>query len=253
MEIDGINALVTGAGSGLGRATAESLAARGARVAIVDIDERRCADAAEAVDGLALVADAADARSMEQALSLARMRLGTLRAALCCHGILVGARTLGRNGPASLEQFERTVRVNLVGSFNVLRLAAAAIAECDPDVDGERGIVVLTASIAAYEGQVGQTAYAASKAGVAGVVLPAARDLASRGIRVVGIAPGIFDTPMLGALDDDAKRGLAADVPFPARTGRPAEFGQLACDVIANPMINGTVIRLDGGLRLAAR
>jgi NAD(P)-dependent dehydrogenase (short-subunit alcohol dehydrogenase family) len=253
MDIDNVNALVTGGGSGLGRAAAEALAARGARVAVVDIDERRCAQVAKAVDGLAITADAADAASLVGAIDTARNELGSLRIAMCCHGILVGARTLGRDGPAPLDTFERAVRVNLVGSFNLLRLAAAAIAESEPNVDGERGIVLLTASIAAYEGQIGQTAYAASKAGVAGLVLPAARDLASRGIRVVGVAPGIFDTPMLGTRDDAAKMGVAADVPFPARPGRPSEFGRLACDIVANPMLNGTVVRLDGALRLAAR
>jgi NAD(P)-dependent dehydrogenase (short-subunit alcohol dehydrogenase family) len=252
VELPETAAVVTGAGSGLGMATARTLVARGASVALVDVNSEAVATLAEELGekALAAPADVTDEDSLAAALSSARERLGPLRLLVCCHGILRGAKVLGKRGPAPLADFEATIAVNLIGSFNALRLAAAEMGENEPDADGERGAVVLTASIAAYEGQVGQTAYAASKAGIVGLVLPAARDLAGVGIRVVAVAPGTFDTPMLAGLPEEVREALGKQIPFPPRLGRPEEFADLVCHAAGNPVLNGTTVRLDGALRL---
>lgn len=248
-------AVVTGAGSGLGAGTARALVAGGASVALLDVNEEAVRALAEELGegAVATPADVTDEDSVAAAIASAREQLGPLRLAVCCHGILRGAKTVGKRGPAPLEDFAATVAVNLVGTYNVMRLVAAEMAGNDPDRGGERGAIVLTASIAAYEGQVGQTAYAASKGGIVGLVLPAARDLAPLGIRVVAIAPGTFDTPMLAGLPADVRDALGAQIPFPPRLGEPAEFAELVAHAAANPLLNGTTVRLDGALRLPPR
>ena len=245
--------MVAGGGSGLGAATARALSKRGARVAVVDLDGDRADAVAGETGGVAYRADVTSADGVEAAVAAAAEELGGLRVAVSCAGVGWAERILGREAPASLERFETVVRVNLIGTFNVLRLAAAAIAQAEPLDDGERGVVIMTASIAAWDGQIGQAAYAASKGGVVGLTLPAARDLARSGIRVCTIAPGTFDTPLLAALPADAREALGAQVPFPQRLGRPEEFGELACHVVENGMLNGEAIRLDGALRMPPR
>jgi 3-hydroxyacyl-CoA dehydrogenase/3-hydroxy-2-methylbutyryl-CoA dehydrogenase len=254
MELTGRTALVTGGASGLGRATVERLHAQGMNVVVADR-----ADAGEEV-ARALGArahfekvDIASAEDVQRAVDAAASRFGGLHAAVSCAGIGGAARVLGKNGPADLDAFARVVHVNLVGTFNVLRLCAARMALNAPDENGERGVVVNTASIAAFDGQMGQAAYAASKGGIVSLTLPAARDLAKTGIRVVAIAPGIFETPMLASVPDDVRRALGESVPFPPRLGRPSEFAMLAEQVLRNPMLNGEVIRLDGALRMAPK
>ena len=253
MNADGHAALVSGGGSGLGRATAQALAAAGTRVAILDVNAAAATEAAQAIGGLGLACDVTDAAATERAVAAARERHGAARIVVNCAGIAPAARIVGRDGPMPLEQFRRVIEVNLIGSFNLLRLAAADMTELDPLEDGERGVILLTASVAAYEGQIGQAAYAASKGGIVGLTLPAARELARYGIRVVAIAPGIFATPMLTALPQSVQDSLGASVPFPPRLGRPEEYARLALDICRNPMLNGSVIRLDGALRMAPR
>jgi NAD(P)-dependent dehydrogenase (short-subunit alcohol dehydrogenase family) len=253
MDIKGITAVVTGGASGLGRATAERLAKGGAKVLIVDLG----ASAGEAVSreiGAAgyAAADVTDEAQMVAAFEAAE-RLGPVRVAVHCAGRGGPLRVLDKDGrPGSLEAFSSIVRTNLIGSFNVLRLAAAAMAKAEP-VDGERGVVIMTASIAAFEGQIGQIPYASSKAGIVGMTLVAARDLASRGIRVCTIAPGLFDTPLLARVPEDVRASLGRSVPNPPRLGDPVEFALLASQIIENPMLNGETIRLDGALRMAPR
>ena len=250
MDISGSVALVTGAASGLGAATARVLAARGAIVVIVDRDEERGTALATELGGTFARADVTDAAQVGAAIDAALGR-GPLRIAVSCAGVGWAARTLDKTGaPHDFDLFKTVVGVNLVGTFNVLRLAAAAIAKSAPGEHGARGVIVNTASVAAYDGQVGQIAYAASKAGVVGMTLPAARDLAPVGIRVVTIAPGIFDTPMLGALPAEKRAALATDVVYPKRLGDPAEYGKLVAAVIENDYLNGETIRLDGSLRM---
>jgi len=249
MELNGIGAFVAGGASGLGQATARELTARGARVTLADVNEDHGTALAEELGGAFARADVTDEEQVAAAVSAA----GEIRLAVNCAGIGWAERTVKKDGPAALEPFETVVRVNLIGSFNVLRLAAAAMVDNEPNGDGERGAVVMTASIAAFEGQIGQTAYAASKGGVAGLTLPAARDLAGRAVRVCTIAPGLFDTPLLAALPEDAREALGKTMPFPQRLGKPEEFAHLACAVAENPMLNGEVIRLDGALRMAPR
>ena len=246
MQLDGIGALVAGGASGLGEATARELAARGARVTIADLNDKRGEALAKEIGAAFAHADVTDEAQVNAAVEAA----GELRLAVSCAGIGWAERTVQREGPAALEPFEAVVRVNLIGTFNVLRLAAAAMAGNDPDEGGERGAVVMTASIAAFDGQIGQAAYSASKGGVVGLTLPAARDLARLGIRVCTIAPGLFDTPLLAALSEEARRALGAQVPHPSRLGRPEEYARLACDIAENPMLNGETIRLDGALRM---
>ena len=250
MELNGAAALVTGAGSGLGAATAAALAAAGARVVAMDLNAEGLAALAERCDAVPVVGDVADADDVAGAVNTAAS-LGPLRLAVNCAGIAPAARVVGRGGPHDLALFEKTLRVNLLGTFNVLRLAAQRMQAQDPaGADKERGLIVNTASIAAEDGQVGQCAYAASKAGVMGLTLPAARELAKTGIRVVTIAPGLFETPMLAGLPEAAQAAIRALPPFPARLGTPEEFAALVLAICANPLLNGTTIRFDSALRL---
>jgi NAD(P)-dependent dehydrogenase (short-subunit alcohol dehydrogenase family) len=250
VEIAGTSALVTGGASGLGRATAELLLERGARVVLFDLATSAGVDVAREL-GSAASFVAGDVTSEEDARA-AVAAAGDLRIAVNCAGIGSGARIVGRDGPYPLDRFRRVVEVNLVGTFNVLRLAAARMAELEP-VDGERGVIVNTASIAAFEGQVGQAAYSASKAGIVGLTICAARDLASLLIRVCTIAPGTFDTPLLGGLDERFRQSLADAIPHPRRLGQPPEFAKLAAHIVENQVLNGETIRLDGALRMAPR
>ena len=249
MDVDGIRALVAGGASGLGEATARELAARGARVTVADLNEEAGQALAAELSGTFVRADVTAEAEVETAVAAAE----GLRLAVSCAGIGWAERTVNREGPAALRPFETVVRVNLIGTYNVLRLASAAMAANEPDPEGERGAVVMTASIAAYDGQIGQTAYSASKGGVVGLTLPAARDLARLGIRVCTIAPGLFDTPLLAGLPEEARAALGAQIPFPSRLGRPGEYAKLACHVAENTMLNGEVLRLDGALRMAPR
>jgi NAD(P)-dependent dehydrogenase (short-subunit alcohol dehydrogenase family) len=253
MQINGLAALVTGGGSGLGAATAQHLASLGARVAVADINQAAAEAVAAKIGGLGIACDVADAASGEAAFGAARAAHGPVRILVNCAGVGTAGRILGRDGPMKLEAFERVIRINLVGSFNMLRLAAAEMAEADALDDNERGVIVNTASIAAYEGQVGQPAYAASKGGVVGMTLPAARELARVGVRVVTIAPGLFHTPMVEGLPPEVQASLGAGVPFPPRLGRPSEYAALVAHIVGNPFLNGEVIRLDGALRMPPR
>lgn len=250
MQLNDAAVLVTGAGSGLGAATAEALAAAGARVVAMDVNAEGLAALAARCDATPVAGDVASEADVTTALEAAA-GLGPLRLAVNCAGIAPGARVVGRGGAHDLALFERAIRVNLVGTFNVLRLAAQRMQALEPTApDGERGVIVNTASIAAEDGQIGQCAYAASKAGVMGLTLPAARELAKTGIRVVTIAPGLFETPMLAGLPEAAQAAIRALPPFPARLGRPEEFARMVLAVCANPLLNGTTLRLDSGLRL---
>lgn len=250
MDVTGVSAIVTGAASGLGMATGRALAAAGARVALLDLDEAAAGAVAVEIGGLAIACDVAGAASAEAAVARAAQAHGPARILINCAGIAPAARIVGRNGPADLSLFAKVIEVNLIGSFNMMRLVAAGALGLDPLEGGERGVMISTASVAAYEGQIGQAAYAASKAGIVGLTLPAARELAPAGIRVCAIAPGIFETPMLRGLPQEVQDSLGAAVPFPSRLGRPSEFAMLAMAIIANPMLNGEVIRLDGALRM---
>lgn len=254
MQISGAVFIVSGAGSGLGAATARRLVAAGATVVAADLRTDGIAALAAEAGGavLAVPCDVTREADCQEVVRRAQAA-GDLRGLVSCAGILAGAKTVGRDGPHELEVFTRVITVNLIGTFNLLRLAAAAMARLEPLADAERGVIVNTASIAAYEGQIGQAAYAAAKGGVAAMTLPIARDLARSGIRCVALAPGLFETPMLEGLSPPERATLGAQVPFPARLGRPAEFAQLVQAVIENPMINGTVLRLDGALRMAPR
>lgn len=256
MNIHGQTALVTGAGSGLGEAVARGLVAAGARVALLDINEAAARRVADDLgdQALALRCDIADAASAAGALDAAAAALGPARILMNIAGVGGAKRVIQRDGsPAPLEDFERTLRINLVGTYNMVRLFAARAAALDAGPDGERGVIINTASVAAFDGQVGQEAYAASKAGVAGMTLPLARDLAQWGIRVCTIAPGIFATPLLKELPEAVQQSLAASIPFPKRLGDPAEFAGLALHIVTNGHLNGEVIRLDGALRMAPR
>jgi NAD(P)-dependent dehydrogenase (short-subunit alcohol dehydrogenase family) len=250
VEIAGTSALVTGGASGLGRATAELLLERGARVVLFDLPTSAGEEVARELGSAARFV-AGDVTSEEDALA-AVAAAGDLRIAVNCAGIGAGARIVGRDGPFPLDRFRRVIEVNLVGTFNVLRLAAARMAELEP-VDGERGVIVNTASIAAFEGQVGQAAYTASKAGIVGLTICAARDLATLQVRVCTIAPGTFDTPLLGRLDERIRQSLADAIPHPRRLGRPPEYAMLVGHIVENPVLNGETIRLDGALRMAPR
>jgi NAD(P)-dependent dehydrogenase (short-subunit alcohol dehydrogenase family) len=253
MLLNGQAAIVTGAGSGLGAATARALAKAGALVAVVDIN----ADAAEAVareiGGAAFACDVADPTAASDVFTRAQAHHGGVRLLVNCAGIAPAARIVGRDGPMDLAAFDRVIRVNLIGTVNMMRLAATQMSTLDPLDDGERGLIVNTASVAAYEGQIGQAAYSASKAGVVGLTLPAARELAKFGIRVMTIAPGLFLTPMMQGLPEATQRSLGESVPYPPRLGDPAEYGALVLSIAANRFLNGETIRLDGALRMPPR
>ena len=251
MKISATGALVAGGASGLGGATARALAAAGARVVIADLNTEKGKALAGELGATFVEADVTDEAAVAAAVErAAEAGEDGLRISVCCAGIGWAERVAHKGGPHNLEFFSNVVKVNLIGTFNVLRLAAAAMSENEPDEEGERGVCVNTASIAAYDGQIGQIAYAASKGGIVGMTLPAARDMASRGVRVVTIAPGLFDTPLLAALPEEAREALGAGIPFPARLGRPEEYARLVEQIVANPMLNGETIRLDGALRM---
>jgi NAD(P)-dependent dehydrogenase (short-subunit alcohol dehydrogenase family) len=251
MQIAGIGALVTGGASGLGAAAARRLYALGASVVVADLN--RAAGAALVAElgerASFAEADVADDAAMRRAVEAA----SDLRALICCAGVATAEKVLGKEGPLDLGRFERVIRINRVGTFNAIRLAAERMARNEPNDEGERGVIVTTASVAAFDGQIGQPAYTASKAGVAAMTLPIARELARYGIRVVSIAPGIFDTPMLAGLPEPARISLGQQVPFPPRLGRPDEFAALAQHIVENVMLNGEIIRLDGAIRMAPR
>ena len=249
MRIDGSRALVAGGASGLGAATARRLRAAGAELTIADLNAERGEPLAAELDARFVPCDVTKPDEVEAAMQAAE----GLRIVVSCAGIGWAEKTAGKRGPHAFEPFEAVVRVNLIGTFNVLRLAAAAMLANEPDAEGERGVCITTASIAAYDGQIGQLAYSASKGGIVGMTLPAARDLASSGIRVVAIAPGLFDTPLLAGLPEEARTALGEQVPHPQRLGRPEEYADLAAHIVENPMLNGEVIRLDGALRMPPR
>ena len=253
MITQGQAAIVTGAASGLGAATARALAAAGARVAVLDMNMAAAEQVAREIGGIAVACDVADAESAAAAIATARAAHGPVRSAGHCGGVCPAARIEGKAGPKALDDFERVIRINLIGTFNMMRLAAAEMTGLEPLAESERGVIVNTASIAAYEGQIGQSAYAASKGGVVALTLPAAREFARSGIRVVAIAPGTFETPMMGAMPQVVKDALAAKTPYPPRLGRPDEFAALVLHVLGNVMLNGTVLRLDGALRMEPR
>jgi NAD(P)-dependent dehydrogenase (short-subunit alcohol dehydrogenase family) len=250
MNVSGHGAIVTGGGSGLGAETARHLARAGAKVCVLDLDGDKAAAVAAEIGGLAIACDVADAEAAEAAVASARAAHGPARVLVNCAGIAPAKRIVGRSGPMALADFEQVVRVNLIGSFNLLRLAAADMAAAEPLDDGERGVIVSTSSIAAGEGQLGQAAYAASKAGIVGMMLPAAREFAKIGIRVLTIAPGLIATPLLLDMPQEVQDNLAAQVPFPHRFGKPAEYAALVMHIVDNVMLNADVIRLDGAMRM---
>ena len=253
MDLKGKGALVTGGGSGLGAATARALAARGARVALLDVNLDAAKALADEIGGLAISCDVADAASAEAAVAQAGEAHGASVVLVNCAGIAPAKRIVGRDGPMDLADFKKVIDVNLVGSFNLIRLAAAAMGGNEPDGDGQRGVIVSTASVAAFEGQIGQSAYAASKGGVHSLTLVAAREFARAGIRVCAIAPGIFGTPMVLGMPQEVQDSLAAQIPFPSRLGKPEEFARLVESIVDNPMLNGETIRLDGAIRMGAK
>lgn len=254
MQIEGQSALVSGGGSGLGEAVARELARLGAKVAVIDVNPQGAQRVAGEIGGVAQVADIADEASLTAALDAAEAAHGPARIVMNIAGIGTAKRVIGKDGsPAPLVDFERVIRVNLVGTYNMVRLTAARIARLEPLADGERGVMVMTASVAAYDGQVGQEAYSASKGGIVSMTLPLARDMAQHGIRVCTIAPGLFETPLMRTLPEPVQQSLAASIPFPSRLGRPEEFAALAAHIVTNVHLNGETIRLDGALRMAPR
>jgi NAD(P)-dependent dehydrogenase (short-subunit alcohol dehydrogenase family) len=254
MQIEGTAAIVFGGASGLGEATARRLAAEGATVTVADLNVPRAELVAREIGGIAQAADVTDSEAVQRAVDAAvGSAPGGLRISVCCAGVGWPAKLIGRDGPTPLDHFANVINVNLLGTINVLRLVAAKMIGNQPNEEGERGVCVNTASVAAYDGQIGQVAYSASKGGVVGLTLPVARELASKGVRVMTIAPGIFDTPMLAELSDEVRASLAASIPFPPRLARPSEYADLACHIVNNTMLNGEVIRLDGAIRMAPR
>lgn len=253
MDVKGHAALVTGGGSGLGAATAAALAAAGAKVALLDVNLEAAQAHAAKIGGIAIKCDVSDSDSAVAAVNEAREKHGIARVLINCAGIGTPKKILGRDGPQPLADFDRVIRINLIGSFNLLRLFAADLQNAEALADGERGVCVSTASVAAYEGQIGQAAYAASKGGIVGLTLPAARELAQFGIRVLAIAPGIFLTPMLLGLSEEVQRSLAASVPFPKLLGKPEQYASLAMEMVRNSYLNGEVVRIDGSLRMAPK
>ncbi|MBN8919761.1 MAG: SDR family NAD(P)-dependent oxidoreductase [Rhizobiales bacterium] len=253
MDPKGLAAIVTGGGSGLGAATAARLAKAGAEVAVLDVNAEGARATADRIGGTAIACDVSDAGSAAAAIAQARAKNGPARILVNCAGVGPAKRIVGREGPMPLDDFERVIRVNLVGTFNMLRLVGAEASKLDPLPSGERGVIISVASVAAFDGQVGQAAYASSKGGVAALTLPAAREFAQFGIRVLAVAPGIFATPMLKALPEAAQQSLGQQVPFPSRLGEPDEFAALVAHCVENTYLNGEVIRLDGALRMAPR
>ncbi len=245
--------MVSGAASGLGAATARMLARAGARLLLVDLNAEALQAQASELEAAFAVADITQADAAQAAVDMALHSFGELHGLVNCAGVVAGEKILGKQGAHSLDRFSRIININLIGTFNLLRLAAEAIAKSTANAEGERGVIINTASVAAFDGQVGQAAYAASKGAVASMTLPAARELARYGIRVMTIAPGIFETPMMAGMSDDVRAALSADVPFPPRLGKPDEYAALVCHIIENSMLNGEVIRLDGALRMAAK
>ena len=250
MKIQGSVALVTGGASGLGEATARKLVAGGGRVAILDRPQSEGERVATELGGVFCPADVTSGEQVEQAVAKTVEKFGGVQILVNCAGVGTAARTITKQGPMPLDLFKKTVEINLIGSFNVIRLAAARMSEGAPNQEGERGVIINTASAAAFDGQIGQAAYSASKGGVVALTLPIARDLASLGIRCMTIAPGTFDTPMLALLPEEARQALAKDVPFPKRLGRPEEFAALVCHIVENVMLNGETIRIDGAIRM---
>jgi len=246
-------AIVTGGGSGLGEATARALAGHGVRVGVLDIGIDRAQTVAADIGGVAVKCDVASAESAQNAIAEVTEKLGTPRILVNCAGIAVGMKTIGKDGPHPLDVYRTVIEVNLIGTFNMIRLVADRMARLEPLQGGERGVIVNTASVAAFDGQIGQAAYSASKGGVVGMTLPIARDLARSGIRVMTIAPGIFKTPMMAAMPQEVQDSLGAAVPFPPRLGEPSEYAALALHIIENQMLNGETIRLDGAIRMAPR
>ena len=250
MNIAGLGAIVTGGGSGLGEASAIRLAKAGAKVAIIDMNADAAAQVAARIGGLALPGDVTDEATMMAALEQAQAAHGPCRALVNCAGIGVAKRVVGRDGPMPLAEFTRVIHVNLIGTFNMMRLAGAQMSKAPPLEDGERGVIISTASVAAFEGQIGQAAYAASKGGITALTLPVAREFAAFGIRVLTIAPGLFHTPLLSALPEEAQKSLGDSIPYPRRLGAPEEFASLVAHMVENRFLNGEVVRLDGALRL---
>ncbi len=250
MKFNGHSAIVTGGASGLGAATAEALHAQGCKIAVFDMNAERGGALAAKLGGEFCMVDVADEASVKAGVEKAIAAIGAPRILVNCAGIVIGEKTIGKNGPHKLETYKRVLDINLVGTFNCIRLVAEQMEKLDGLEDGERGVIINTASVAAFEGQIGQAAYSSSKAAVAGMTLPIARDLMNLGIRVNTIAPGIFWTPMMAGMDQKVQDALAAMVPFPKRLGKPEEFASLALEICRNTMINGAVIRLDGAIRM---
>ncbi|MCW5588822.1 MAG: SDR family NAD(P)-dependent oxidoreductase [Legionellales bacterium] len=254
MDINQRHVLISGGASGLGAATAEYLAALGAKITLLDINEKILQTTAKKINGLGLVCDITQGEAVEKAIQEAIQQFGDLRIVVNCAGVAPAKRIVGRAGPMPLDEFNRVVQINLIGNFNVLRVAAHVMSVSEPlNADNERGVIINTASVAAFDGQIGQAAYSASKGAVASMTLPAARELARFGIRVMAIAPGIFLTPMIEGMPHEVQASLAQQVPFPQRLGNPQEFAQLVKSIIENPMLNGSVIRLDGAMRMQAQ
>jgi NAD(P)-dependent dehydrogenase (short-subunit alcohol dehydrogenase family) len=253
MQLKDQAAIVTGGASGLGAATARRLAREGAKVAICDVNTKLAESVAKEIGGVAFACDVADSASAETAIAAAAKAHGPARVLINCAGVGVAKRVIGREGPMALADFDRVIRINLIGSFNMIRLAAADMSKLEPLSTGERGVMISTASIAAYDGQIGQAAYSASKGGIVGMTLPIAREFAQFGIRVLAIAPGLFLTPLLASLPQEAQDSLAAAVPFPRRLGDPSEFASLVMQMIDNAYLNGEVVRLDASLRMAPK
>lgn len=253
MKLEGIVAIVTGGGSGLGAATARQLASKGARVALFDLNAKGAEEVANEINGVGIACNVTDEQAVQSALEQTTSALGAPRILVNCAGIGGAHRVVGKEGPHPLDEFRKVVEVNLVGTFNMIRLFAAQAQDLDPLEGGERGVIVNTSSVAAFDGQIGQSAYAATKGGIASMTLPLARDLSRAGIRVMTIAPGIFKTPMLAGLSEEAQASLGAQVPFPPRLGEPEEYGDLVCHIVSNQMLNGEVIRLDGAIRMGPK
>lgn len=251
MQINGQAAIVTGGASGMGAETARHLAKLGAKVTVLDMNEPAVKQVAKEIGGLGLLCDVSSAESAEKAVAEARAAHGPARIAVNCAGVAPAKRIVGRDGPMALDDFRKVIEVNLIGTFNMLRLAAADMGTLDPLESGERGVIVNTASVAAYEGQIGQAAYASSKGGIVALTICAARDLARSGVRVMTIAPGLIGTPMLLNMPQEVQDSLAATVPFPKRFGQPSEYARLVQHILENEMLNGEVIRLDGAIRMA--